>query len=196
MSDLTNSDTIEEEENTNPLTNASYTDETIVWEGGPSQWVNLGTYLFWLVIFSTLLIFSVLWFNGLNNEHEAFESTLIVWVVCGVLVLGVINLLHSYLTVRYEYTTVTANKIKEAKGITSIFRQERFCEISDIRDINSPPRGLMGLLGLSTLLIETNDDDQPIIKIRAIRNREELIAKLLPIWRKLKVDRKGYFSDR
>ena len=89
----------------------------------------------------------------------------------------------------------TRNKIKEAKGITSIFRQELFCEISDIKDINSPPAGLLGLVGLSTLVIETNDD-QPIIKIRAIKNRDQLIEKLLPIWRKLKIERKGYFGDR
>jgi hypothetical protein len=58
--------------------------------------------------------------------------------------------------VRCERTTITRNKIKEAKGISSIFRQELFCEISDINDVKSPPAGLMGLLGLSTLVIETN----------------------------------------
>jgi len=54
----------------------------------------------------------------------------------------------------------------------------------------------MGVLGLSTLVIETNDDDQALIKIRGIKHREELIQLILPIWRKLKVDRKGYFGDR
>jgi hypothetical protein len=54
----------------------------------------------------------------------------------------------------------------------------------------------MGLFGLSTLVIETNDEDQPIIRIRAIRNRDDLVQKILPVWRKMKMDRKGYFGDR
>ena len=103
-------------------------------------------------------------------------------------------MLTTYLTVKYEHTVITKNKIKEAKGITRIFRQELFCEISDIKDIKSPPAGLLGLVGLSTLLIETNDDDQPLIKIRAIINRDQLISVCLPVWRKLKLERKGYFG--
>jgi hypothetical protein len=101
----------------------------------------------------------------------------------------------SYLTVKCERTVITRNKIKEAKGITSIFRQELFCEMSEVSNIKSPPAGLMGLFGLSTLVLETKDADQPIIRIRAIRNRDELVQKILPIWRKLKMDRKGYFGD-
>ena len=82
----------------------------------------------------------------------------------------------------FERTVITNNKIKESKGITKLFQVDRFAEISDIRDLNSPAAGLLSLWGLSTLIIETNDEDQPIIKIRAIRDRDELIAKLLPIW--------------
>jgi hypothetical protein len=173
---------------------ASYDDETILWEGGPSQWVNLGSFIFWGIIFITLGIFSLLWNSGLSNDYQPLIDTLVSYTYKGLFVLGLFSVLLSYLTVRYEYTTVTKNKIKEAKGITRIFRTEKYCEISDISDITSPPAGLLGLVGLSTLVIETKDDDQPIIKIRAIRDRESLIAKLLPVWRKLKVDRKGSFG--
>lgn len=173
---------------------ASYDDETILWEGGPSQWVNLGSFIFWGSIFITLGIFILLWNSGLSNDYQPLIDTLVSYTYKGLFVLGLFSVLLSYLTVRYEYTTVTKNKIKEAKGITRIFRTEKYCEISDISDITSPPAGLLGLVGLSTLVIETKDDDQPIIKIRAIRDRESLIAKLLPVWRKLKVDRKGYFG--
>ena len=172
----------------------SYDDETIIWEGGPSQWINISTYFFWFIIFAAIGVFVVIWNSGLKDGYEPFVLTLVNWTTNGVYILGSINLLHSYLDVRFEYTIITQNKIKEAKGITKIFRQEKFCEISEIRDINSPPTGILGLLGLSSLLIETNDDDQPLIRIRAIRDREVLISKLLPVWRKLKIDRKGYFG--
>jgi len=38
-------------------------------------------------------------------------------------------------------------------------------------------------------------DDQPIISIRAIPDRDALIKLLLPVWRKAKMDRKGYFAE-
>ena len=136
-----------------------------------------------------------LWDAGLNDGYSALINEAVYWVCYGLMGLSIISVLYAYLSVHYEHTVITRNKIKEAKGITSIFRQELFCEISDIKDINSPPAGLLGLVGLSTLVIETNDD-QPIIKIRAIKNRDQLIEKLLPIWRKLKIERKGYFGDR
>ena len=173
---------------------ASYDDETILWEGGPSQWVNFGTFFFWSFIFFSLTVFILVWNSGLSENYQPYIVTLVSYIYKGLFVLGLFSLLLSYLTVKYEHTTVTRNKIKEAKGITRIFRRERYCEISDITDVTSPPAGLLGLVGLSTLVIETKDDDQQIIRIRAIKDRESLIAKLLPVWRKLKVDRKGYFG--
>lgn len=194
MNDPTGADDQDMDAHFQELTPTSYSDESIVWAGRPSLWVNVSTYLFWLIIFIAMTVFVIIWNSGLREEHALFVRTLVHWIINGVFVLGILNLLYCILDVRYEYTTITHNKIKEAKGITRLFRQERFCEISEITDINSPPTGMLGLLGLSTLLIETNDDDQPLIRIRAIRDRDVLISKLLPIWRKLKIERKGYFS--
>ena len=185
-----------EEMDTPSEATVAYDDESIIWEGRPSQWVNFGTYLWWAVILIAATTFLVLWTHGLRDGYSSAVDTFACWAsytLCG---FALFSIAISYLTVFYEHTVITKNKIKEAKGITSIFRQELFCEISDIRDVKSPPAGVLGLLGLSTLIIETNDEDQPIIKIRAIKDRELLIEKLLPIWRKLKIERKGYFGDR
>lgn len=183
---------VNEENNTH--INTSYDDETILWEGCPSQWVNFNIFLLWIIILSALVFFVFKWNSGLSDGYQPYVLTAVSYGYKAILVIGILKVLHSYLSVSYEYTTVTANKIKESKGITPIFRQSRYCEISDITDIKGPPAGLLGILGLSTLLIETKDEDQPIIKIRAIRDREHLIQTLQPIWRKLKVDRKGYFA--
>lgn len=185
-----------EEVDTEEQSSVAYDDETVIWEGRPSQWVNLGTFLWWGIFLIGSGVFMLLWGAGLNEDYSQLVDQLVYWVCSGLITLSVLSTLYAFLSVHYEHTVITRNKIKEAKGITSIFRQELFCEISDINDVKSPPAGLLGLVGLSTLVIETNDDDQPIIKIRAIRNRDLLIKTLLPIWRKLKIDRKGYFGDR
>ncbi len=180
----------------NDNTDVSYKDETIVWEGRPSQWVNLGTFIWWMMFLVGATTAMSFWNAGFGGNYPEGISSAVSWVGNGLIFLSIISMLFAYLTVHYEHTVITRNKIKESKGITSIFRQDLYCEISDIKDIKSPPAGVMGVLGLSTLVIETNDDDQALIKIRGIKNREDLIQLILPIWRKLKVDRKGYFGDR
>lgn len=183
---------------TDPLdasTPVSYDNEEVVWEGSPSQIVNLGSFIFWGLVFAAAGVGLVLWNAGLKAQYTPLIDQVVRYSIYGLLIVGVLNVLMSYLTVKCERTVITRNKIKEAKGITSIFRQELFCEMSEVSDIKSPPAGLMGLFGLSTLVLETKDADQPIIRIRAIRNRDELVQKILPIWRKLKMDRKGYFGD-
>jgi hypothetical protein len=183
---------------TDPLdasTPVSYDNEEVVWEGSPSQIVNLGGFIFWGLVFAAAGVGLVLWNAGLREQYTPLIDQVVRYSIYGLLIVGVLNVLLSYLTVKCERTVITRNKIKEAKGITSIFRQELFCEMSEVSDIKSPPAGLMGLFGLSTLVLETKDADQPIIRIRAIRNRDELVQKILPIWRKLKMDRKGYFGE-
>ena len=176
-------------------TPVSYDNEEVVWEGSPSQIVNLGSFIFWGLVFAAAGVGLVLWNAGLKAQYTPLVDQVVRYSIYGLLIVGILNVLMSYLTVKCERTVITRNKIKEAKGITSIFRQELFCEMSEVSDIKSPPAGLMGLFGLSTLVLETKDADQPIIRIRAIRNRDELVQKILPIWRKLKMDRKGYFGD-
>ena len=132
----------------------------------------------------------------MNAGYSDLINTIVLGASWMVVVISMLSIAIPYLSTMFERTVITNNKIKESKGITKLFQVDRFAEISDIRDLNSPAAGLLSLWGLSTLIIETNDEDQPIIKIRAIRDRDELIAKLLPIWRELKIERKGYFGDR
>lgn len=186
-----------EEADTTSATSVAYDDETIIWEGRPSQWVNLGTFIWWAVfLIASIYLIITAEDRGLYLESASLIDKAVHWGCYSLMAISILSIIYAYLSVHYEYTVITRNKIKEAKGITNIFRQELFCEISDIKDVKSPAAGLLGLLGLSSVVIETNDDDQPIIKIRAIKNRDVLINKLLPIWRELKMERKGYFGDR
>ena len=172
-----------------------YDDEEVIWQGSPSQLVNLGTYIFWGIITFAAAFGLLLWNSGIGRSYGDALDQVIEYAIAGTLAFAILSCLMAYLSTRYERTVITRNKIKEAKGITSIFRRELFCEISDITDFKSPPAGLLGIFGLSTLVIETHDDDQPIISIRAIPDRDALIKLLLPVWRKAKMDRKGYFAE-
>lgn len=165
----------------------SFDDDTVIWEGRPSQWVNLHHFVLFGLIFIVSGFGLALW----DGSGELLNR--IVYFVCyGMMALSAISIIFDYMSVRCEYTVITMNKIKEAKGITDIFRQELFCEIHNIDDIVSPPPGIMALVGLSTVVFKTSERDQPIIEIRGIKDRDALIDKLYPVWRRLKIERKGY----
>lgn len=187
---------VEELETNQQKPNLAYDDETVIWQGSPSQWVNLATFIFWGAVILASLVFMMVWNAGMNEGYTELINTIVIGTSWGVVVISLLNIVFPYLSTHFERTVITNNKIKESKGITKLFQVDRFAEISDIRDLNSPAAGLLAIWGLSTLVIETNDEDQPIIRIRAIRDREELINKLLPIWRELKIERKGYFGDK
>ena len=76
-----------------------------------------------------------------------------------------------------------------------IFQKIKFCELSKVTDIEAPSAGLLGLLGLSDIVFTTKDADQPVIRIRGIKNREQVLEKIFPAWRRVKVDRRGYFWE-
>ena len=182
------------EETRNPE-HPTYEDESVIWSGKPSQVVNLPTYLWWGGISIALLICKSMWDSGYADEYPAIVDTIVGYSVAGVHILSVLSCLYAYLTVKYTQTTITRNKILEVRGITRIFRREMYCEISDVKDVQSPPAGLLAFFGLASIVMETSDHDQPIIKIRAIRNRDKVVQAFLPVWRALKVERRGYFSD-
>ena len=177
----------------NPDVITAYDDETVIWEGGPSQWVNLSTFLWWGIVCGGLFFCNLIWSNGLSEGYPALVNTIIHYASMAIYTVAAINTLYVILAVRYEHTTITHNKIKESHGVTKIFQQDLFCELSDVTDIKSPPAGLLALVGLASIIIETNDNDQPIIKIRAIRNRSDVVNRVIPVWRKLRQDRKGFF---
>ena len=172
-----------------------YDDETILWEGRPSQLLNAWNYFCCAgaILFSAYCLWY--WHSELYIGYE--HLTPFINIVCQTVILGgVFAVAYFYFDIWYERTIITRNKIQEEKGITRLFRRQTFCEISDIRDIESPAPGiLLGMFNLANLIIETNDDDQQVIVIRAIKDRDDLVSKLLPIWRELKQERRGYMAD-
>lgn len=197
MSDLEQINKMEDEANAQQTGPAvAYDDESVIWSGKPSQWVNFGTFLWWGIFSIVALVFLFVWSGSLGKSYSPFIQDVVSYSCKAIVALSVSSIVYAYLSIFYQKIEITQNKIKETKGITRIFQQDLFAEISDITDIKSPAAGLLGIVGLSNLIIETNDSDQPIIRVRAIpvSEREKLISVLQPIWRQLKIERKGYFG--
>ena len=171
-----------------------FEDETEKWAGRPSQWVNAMTFFYWIIFLIGAPVFWYLWDNRMIGYYSPLVDQYIHILVYSLMGMAVFCMLMAYLSVRNELTVITANKICETRGISVMLRRNLYCEISDIQDIQSPPAGVLGLIGISTLVIHTHDSDQPMIRIRGLRHRERLVSILHPLWRQLKVERRGYFN--
>ncbi|MEJ2682594.1 MAG: PH domain-containing protein [Gammaproteobacteria bacterium] len=170
----------------------SYHDETLLWKGSPSQWLNFGRYMMWLAVASLGVGLLVYWYVlGGQFQFPQFPELTILVLPVGAVVIGwsFIMILFNWLRLSCHRITITQNKITVSTGLTVFFRSERYCELSDVIDIEAPAPGLMGIVGLGSLLLRTNDTDQPEIYIHAIHNRTELRDALMPLVRRLRVER-------
>lgn len=167
----------------------SYHDETILWKGTPSQWLNIVRYLWWCTIGAVGVGLFVYWFAfGGQEQIPRLQPVVLILATC-LVAWAVVMISYYWLRLRCYRTIITQNKITIATGMTVLFRSERYCELSDVIDIEAPAPGIMGLVGLGTLVLRTNDPDQPEIEITAIRNRMELRDALMPLVRRLRVER-------
>lgn len=103
---------VEELESTKEPVNLAYDDETIVWEGRPSQWVNFGTFIFWTIAMIAVLVFMAVWNGGMNEGYSELIDTVVIATLWTVVVIAVLNIVLPYLQTHYEYTVITKNKIK------------------------------------------------------------------------------------
>lgn len=170
----------------------SFTDETLIWQGSPSQWLNLLKFISWGSV-ALLACCLLLAFFGLGYRYRYPEYQGWVIGIAGIMLLisaGCI-VYHAF-TLSLEKTTITCNKITESRGFTEIFRRENYCELSDVIDVLLPPAGWLALVRRGDLVITTHDADQPEIRIRAVKGRKQLKEQLIPLVRRLRAERRGY----
>lgn len=195
---MTNTDAVDQEFN-NPRRDGepsvSYDDQSVLWSGRPSQWVNAKVYFVSALFAGSALWANIRWGEDLAYRFPELSTRALDVAALSVVVLTFLVCAYGYLSVRYEKTTITPNKIREERGITRIFRRISFCELSKVTDIQGPPAGLLGILGLADIVFVTKDTDQASIKLRAIKDRDAVLARFMPAWRRVKVERRGYFWE-
>lgn len=167
----------------------SYHDETILWKGSPSQWLNVVRFFWWFTVAAFGLGLLTYWY-GFGGRQQAPHLEPVVLILATILIgWSGIMVCYFWVRLRCNHTIISQNKITTVSGVTVLFRSERYCELSDVIDIEAPAPGVMGLVGLGSLVLRTNDPDQPEIEITAIRNRMELRDALMPLIRRLRVER-------
>lgn len=158
-------------------------EEKSLWKGSPSQWLNLWSFLFALLLAVGIVVGAV------------FSGPMLPFVLLG-LVIPIIWMIWKYLAVRCEVFELTTERLKISNGVINQKIDE--IELYRVKDVLMVRPWWMRLTGLASLELETSDRSQPNITLPAIRDGavlREALRKQVEFQRDRKRVREMDFDD-
>jgi uncharacterized membrane protein YdbT with pleckstrin-like domain len=138
--------------------NPSSSEETLLWRGTPSQWINFGTYFFCLLLAAGIVAAYFLTTGG--------PLVLVALVAPALLALA------RWIGTRSQVYEVTSERIRVSTGLLS--RRTSELELYRVRDYTVvEPLGLR-LIGRGNVVIETADRTTPHLILRAVPDATRL----------------------
>jgi uncharacterized membrane protein YdbT with pleckstrin-like domain len=119
-------------------------EERELWRGTPSQLVNLGWYILWLLLF---------------------------WLVIPLFIL-----LWQWLVIRNTVYELTSERLKLRRGVLNKHLDE--VELYRVRDYKLEQPFFQRLFGLGNIVLQTSDRSHPSVRLRAIRDGEQLYERV------------------
>ncbi|ACB75298.1 PH domain-containing protein [Opitutus terrae] len=127
-------------------------EETVIWQGSPSQWTNFGAYVFWLVVTAAIV--------------AAYFFTAAGPLVLLALAVPVLALFIRWLQTRYHVYEITTQRIRTRAGILS--RHTTELELYRVRDYALVEPFWLRLVGRGHLVLETADRSNEQVVLRAV----------------------------
>lgn len=137
----------------------SMNEETSLWKGSPSQWLNLGSYTAALVFAGGIVIGAI------------FAGPLFPFVLIA-LVLPLGYLIWRYLMVKSQLFELTSERLRVTTGIINQKIDE--IELYRVKDSQMVRTWWMRLTGLASIVLETSDRTLPHLIIPAVYGGVEL----------------------
>lgn len=134
-------------------------DETTLWKGSPSQWLNLGPFVI------TLLLI-----GGVVAGGIFFPPA---WAL---IVIPVLYAVWRFLLVKSRSFELTTERLRVTEGVFNQKIDE--IELYRVKDISMERPFWMRMTGLASVNIQTSDRSLPFLTIPAIPNGVELREKL------------------
>jgi uncharacterized membrane protein YdbT with pleckstrin-like domain len=153
--------------------------ETILWKGSSSQWLNAGHFLATLVVAGAIVAGGVVF-------PPAFIA----------LVLPLGYMLWRYLLVRTRLYELTSERVRVTWGVVNQNMDD--IELYRVKDTQLQRPWWMRLTGLASVKLETSDRSMPELMVPAVRGGlafRELLRKQVEIQRDRKRVREMDFAD-
>lgn len=143
--------------------------EGIIWKGGPSQLLNLGTYLVGIVLIAAAVAAAFVW----QMSWLALFSLLPLAWMC-----------WKYLTLRCQVFELTSERLRLYEGVLN--QEIGEVELYRVKDSNIFRPFWLRVFGLSTIMLDTSDRTMPTVELKAVSdgmNVRELIRKQVELLR-------------
>jgi uncharacterized membrane protein YdbT with pleckstrin-like domain len=128
--------------------------ETTVWQGTPSQWTNLGTYLF-CALLAAGVIYAKVVYTGQGSEYVLVALTIpALWA------------LTRWIGTRTHHYEITTERIKLTEGLLSKRTSE--LELYRIRDYSVVEPFWLRLVGCGNIILVSADRTSPQIILHAV----------------------------
>lgn len=153
--------------------------ESTLWKGSPSQWLNLGSFLLDLLIIIAIGIGGAFFLPAL-----------------ALLALPLLHMLWCFLTVRTQVFELTSERLRVTKGVINQTVDE--IELYRVKDSLTIRTWWMRITGLASIELETSDRSMPRLVIPAISGGDELretLRKQVEIMRDKKRVREMDFDE-
>ena len=138
--------------------------ETIVWEGSPSQLTNFGTYLACALVAAAVVVAGVL------IAPQAF------WVMLVPLVVA----LSRYLVLKYFRYRVTTERVGLSRGVLT--KRTDSIELYRVKDTTLIEPFFLRMFGLADVVLNSSDRTTPLLVLHAVPNglalREQIRANV------------------
>lgn len=140
------------------------TNETVVWEGSPSQLTNFGTYLACALVAAAIVVAGVL------IAPDA------LWVLLVPLVVA----LWRYLALRFFRYRVTTERVGLTRGILT--KRTDSIELYRVKDTTLIEPFFLRMFGLADVVLNSSDRTTPLLVLHAVPNglalREQIRANV------------------
>jgi uncharacterized membrane protein YdbT with pleckstrin-like domain len=138
--------------------------ETVVWEGGPSQLTNFGTYLACALVAAAIVVAGVL----------------IAPLAFGVLLVPALAALWRYLTLKFFRYRVTTERVGVSRGVFS--KRTDSIELYRVKDTTLIEPFVLRMFGLADVVLNSSDRTTPLLVLHAVPNglalREQIRASV------------------
>lgn len=145
--------------------------ERTVWQGTPSQIVNLPQYLLWGLVFVVLVVSGTVLLQSMEQVPGPAIALLCVFAAVPLALAGWKWIVVA--TTEYELTT---QRLRTRRGVFNKHLDE--LELYRVRDYKLEQPFFLRLFSLSTLILQTSDKSNPVLVLKAIRRgdllREEM----------------------
>jgi len=141
--------------------------ELTVWQGTPSQLINLPQYLLWGAVFVALLVLSTMVLNSMADAPAALVALLFVLAAVPVAIAG-----WKWLVVANTQYELTTQRLRTRSGVLNKHLDE--LELYRVRDYKLEQPFFLRLFSLWTVTLTTSDKSHPLVVLRAIPRGDTL----------------------